>query len=105
LETIRLVKEQLSHVDGVSFDQNALEGLVIGICSLACHEVEPTLTRVIQAKHRKAPFNSPLVDAGWLSYYGAILHNPLHLSALINLVLRRGGLEAFTTPNYAEILS
>jgi hypothetical protein len=105
LQTIRLVNEQLSHVDEDSFNEFQLDGLIFGICGLGSHEIEPDLIRCGKSLVRRAPFQAPLAEGGLLSYYGAVKHDPTHLAALKSLIERRGGLETLKTGNLAEVLS
>lgn len=48
------------------------------------------------------PFDSPLRNAGALSFYGAVQYVPEHMSALTKLVSLKGGIDNLAMPGLAE---
>jgi len=72
--------------------------IILAILILASHEV------MDMSRAKSAPFNSPLKKAQWLNIYGNFKHVPEHMTAVMELLSLRGGVESLELYGLAEII-
>ena len=87
--------QQLNEIisDGV---KALTDEVILTILGLAAHDF-------VQVPDKGSrPFNSPLQNAGALSFYGAVQYVPEHIRAITKLVSLRGGIDNLTMPGLSE---
>jgi hypothetical protein len=98
IQTIRLLKEELEHIERASLDD-----VILAILALSTNEIE-TITNNIKEKIQ-SPFHSPLTSVQWLDVYGSISHIKAHVLAIHRLIDQRGGLESIKLDGLAEVVA
>jgi hypothetical protein len=96
LESIRMVNKAIQDPSRALSDV-----IILCVGSLANNSANQS----VWDKNIRSPFQSPLRCLQWLNIFGGQLANPIHLTALTQLIRLRGGLENIELPGLAPILS